>query len=70
MAPPDRSSRGRLQAIARRVVIERGLKAPHEAMQVTGHRSLAMFERHNIKTTREAAEALAARQQLLQAHPG
>jgi hypothetical protein len=28
--------------------------SPHEAMQVTGHRSLAMFERYNIKTTREA----------------
>ncbi len=41
--------------------------SPHEAMQVTGHRSLAMFERYNIKTTREAAKALAAREQLLQA---
>jgi integrase len=41
--------------------------SPHEAMQVTGHRSLAMFERYNIKTTREAAKALAAREQLLRA---
>jgi len=44
--------------------------SPHEAMQVTWHRSLAMFERYNLKTTREAAKALAAREQLLQAHPG
>jgi hypothetical protein len=39
-------------------------------MQVTGHRSLAMLERYSIKTTREAAKALAAREQLLQAHRG
>ncbi len=41
--------------------------SPHEAMQVTGHRSLAMFERYNIKTTREAAKALVAREALLRA---
>jgi hypothetical protein len=42
--------------------------SPHEAMQVTGHRSLAMFERYNIKkTTREAARALVAREALLRA---
>jgi hypothetical protein len=29
-------------------------------MQVTGHRSLAMIERYNVKTTREAAKALTA----------
>lgn len=41
--------------------------SPHEAMQVTGHRSLAMFERYNIKTTREAEKALVAREALLRA---
>jgi integrase len=44
--------------------------SPYEAMQVTGHRSLAMFERYNIKTTREAAKALTAREQLLRAEQG
>jgi hypothetical protein len=28
--------------------------SPLEAMQVTGHRSLAMIERYSVKTTREA----------------
>jgi hypothetical protein len=41
--------------------------SPHEAMQVTGHWSLAMFERHNAKTTREAAKTLVAREAILRA---
>ena len=34
---------------------------------VTGHRSLAMFERYNVKTTREAIKALTVREHVLRA---
>jgi hypothetical protein len=44
--------------------------SPLEAMQVTGHRSLAMIERYSVKTHSRGAKALTAREKLLRAKQG